>query len=320
MQTAQGWAPALAAVDLSDLLLREDFDPRPVGLPELERAGWQLSRAQHPPSVVVLQRSDGASVRSVTAISPAVALCTGSIWAIDFSRAAAAVVFCADPLPGESQHTSAVILQQDAGGTVTASVLARRLAVSLLVAGVLPKALWPPEGIDPWLHEVVRNLLVAPDPLDVWNAAARCWRWADPPIDPGPYIAWARKHGAEYANRIEAIAAARARLAEARLDNLLEDADADADDWRFAVDALGLERDGLQGVRLLLRNVVGQGNLVELNAALEDLDRLGRAVPLTLSAWPASDAEAARRAWLAEPAEWWTAHESARASEGWGDE
>lgn len=319
-QTAQGFAPAPAHGDLQALVSLATFNPLPMGLPELKRAGWELSRALDSPSVVVLERADDCPVQCLTEQVSAIYQCDPKTWAVDFARIPDWVVFAPQQAEPDTPPLPMVALWQQPGAPITAVVLAQRLAETILDAKPLPEELLPAQQSDPWLHSVVKAQLSLADPLEVWMATARCWRWADPPCDPRPYIDWTHSLGTAYARRIQSLAAARARLAEEGLDGLLEYAESEDSAWCAAVDSIALERDGLQGVRTLLLKLLDPTDVLELQEALDDLDVVGASLPAVFAAWPAADPEAARRAWLAEPDAWWTAHEHERANVGWEEE
>jgi hypothetical protein len=317
---AQGFAPMGQTADLHALVFQPGFFPRPIGLPDLSRAGWRLSRALDSPSVVVLSHIDNGTVRCVTDKSDAIFACDRSTWAVDVARIPGGVVFTVEPADPDRPPQPMVAVWQPPDAPITAVVLVQRLTANVLDAQLLPQDLVPAEQLDPWLHGFLRAQLSLTDPLEVWMAAARCWRWTDPPGDPRPYIEWARTLGSGYAQRIQSLAAARSRQAEEGLDCLLEYAEPEVSEWCAAVDSIALDRDGLQGVRTLLLKILNPIDLLELQEAVEDLDAVGASLPAVFAAWPAADPEAARRAWLAEPEAWWTAHEHERANEGWEDD
>lgn len=305
---AQGrGAVALIAsvLSLAELVAHPTIAFAELGLPGLAEEGWTVEREHNHPYVLWLRRGDGAVIEPPPQLAADRSLDLRDRGLILDLRGC-------QPILGLRSGARGLVIQVSADTAQAFHALSQPFGLEPMPELRPDVSQWVSPS-DAWLVAHLCELAASRDPTDGLVSAAMTYRWHDGPgfvAEEPPAVKWVRTLDPALTARIE-------RLLVSRADQLAEQLAALADDpsddpaWRAAMDRQFVERAYLEGSRRLL----GQhGALPALDAALSAVDRFGRLLVAALPAWPVSDGELARRAWLADADSWWSAHEAERAA------
>lgn len=302
-------------LSLSQLMSATDTQFRPLGMPALANAGWTIERVENPrfaqaSRVVHIQHVSGVGLEVARGLdTPGQSLPDGLGGLLVDTEAAGDVLLKSTTSgPGDWLR----LHRAGDGGRLTATALAGDLSVPEFQVPVPSAGDWVPVQ-DAWLAAAVRERIASTDPLAVLDAASMAWRLVDDDlcgqdltsgVHTVPYLAWAQALAPDQHLAFERIAAQHADFLLQDLSALMGDPDTDEPEWGLAMDRLLERRDSLEGARLVL---LSRSPVPLLTSALSEVDALGEQAAGGLPPWETEISERLRRAWIADPEQWWVA-------------